>query len=411
MAQVGDYVQDQDGKPVCSQRLKSGELVFLAEEVPGMGSQKYVSLPGNAFAPSGKVWIDGNKLVSSVLEVELNETSGAVKLLRLKGEKHNFVDDSNLVALNDYRYLKGVNPDDAQANGPVEISVGEEGPLVASLIVRSAAPGCVDLVREVRLVAGEDSIEMVNYVNRLPVREKDAVHFGFSFNVPDGELRMETPWAVVRPNLDQLPGSCYNWFTVQRWVDISNDDYGVLWSPVHAPLMQVGAITANLLGSVPLDQWMDQAIESQTIYSWAQNNHWHTNYKADQPGVTPFKYVIAVHLGGYDGAKSARFGQEVTRPLLAFSCDEQSDGGARSEGIQSRLENGNFVIETFKVSEDGEALIYRLRNMAETEQILRIAGEKKSEKIYLTDLSEKPIKKMSRKMWVPAHGLVNLRAE
>ena len=52
------------------------------------------------------MWIDGNKLVSSVLEVELNETRGAVKLLRLKGEKHNFVDDSNLVALNDYRYLK-----------------------------------------------------------------------------------------------------------------------------------------------------------------------------------------------------------------------------------------------------------------------------------------------------------------
>ena len=52
MAQVGDYVQDQDGKPVCSQRLKSGELVFLAEEVLGMAI-KYVS-PGNAFAPSGK---------------------------------------------------------------------------------------------------------------------------------------------------------------------------------------------------------------------------------------------------------------------------------------------------------------------------------------------------------------------
>ena len=411
MAKVGDYVQDQDGKPVCSQRLKSGELVFLAEAVSGMGSQKYVSLPKKAFVPAGKVWAEGNKLVSSVLEVELDEKSGAVKLLRFRGEEHNFVDSSNSVALNDYRYLKGVNPDDAQANGPVAITIGEEGPLVASLIVKSAAPGCVDLVREIRLVEGADSIEVVNYVNRLPVREKDAVHFGFSFNVPEGELRMETPWAVVRPNLDQLPGSCYNWFTVQRWVDISNDDYGVLWSPVHAPLMQVGAITANLLGSVSLDQWMDQAIESQTIYSWAQNNHWHTNYKADQPGVTPFKYVIAVHRGGYDGAKSARFGQEVTRPLVVFACNEQAEGCERTETVSSRLDNDNFVVETFKVSEDGQALIYRLQNMAETEQILRMADGKKSEKIYLTDLSEKPIKKLSRKMKVPPHGLVNLRVE
>lgn len=222
---------------------------------------------------------------------------------------------------------------------------------------------------------------------------------------------METPWAVVRPNHDQLPGSCYNWYTVQRWVDISNEQHGVLWSPVHAPLMQVGAITANLLGSVALDEWMEEAVESQRIYSWAQNNHWHTNYKADQPGVTPFKYVIALHKGGYNGTKSARFGQEVTRPLLVFSGDEQGQRRVRPTTILSRLDNESFVLETLKVSEDGEALIYRLQNMAQTEQTLRIIDRRKTEVISLTDLSEKPVKRLGRRLKVPAHGLMNLRVE
>jgi hypothetical protein len=31
--------------------------------------------------------------------------------------------------------------------------------------------------------------------------------------------------------------------------------------------MQIGGMTANLLGSVPFDRWMTNAIESQTIYS------------------------------------------------------------------------------------------------------------------------------------------------
>ncbi|MCL4180295.1 MAG: hypothetical protein KJ072_21445 [Verrucomicrobia bacterium] len=45
------------------------------------------------------------------------------------------------------------------------------------------------------------------------VPEKDSVHLGFGFQVPGGTARMETPWAVVRPNVDQLSGACRNWFT------------------------------------------------------------------------------------------------------------------------------------------------------------------------------------------------------
>ena len=48
------------------------------------------------------------------------------------------------------------------------------------------------------------------------------------------------PWAVVRPEVDQLPGACKNWFTVQRWVDVSNDEYGVTWATLDAPLVEVG---------------------------------------------------------------------------------------------------------------------------------------------------------------------------
>ncbi len=155
-----------------------------------------------------------------------------------------------------------------------------------------------------RVVDGLDRVELVNHVDRKSVREKDGVHFGFGFNVPAGTVRMETPWAVVRPNLDQLPGSCRNWFTVQRWVDVSNQDRGITWAPIDAPLMQIGGMTANLLGSVPFRDWMTNALDSQTLYSWAQNNHWHTNYKIDQPGVTTFRYLLRPHRGGYSPRES-----------------------------------------------------------------------------------------------------------
>src|ERR1022692_2162367 len=122
---------------------------------------------------------------------------------------------------------------------------------------------------------------------------------------------METPWAVVRPNADQLPASCRNWFSVQRWVDVSRDAYGITWGSLDAPLLEIGGITANLMDEVPVGKWLTHALDSQTIYSWAQNNHWFTNYKIDQPGVTTFRFILRPHQGGYSAAESARFGLET----------------------------------------------------------------------------------------------------
>ena len=218
---------------------------------------------------------------------------------------------------------------------------------------------------------------------------------------------METPWAVVRPNYDQLPGSCYNWYTVQRWVDISNRDIGILWGSVDAPLMEIGGLTANLLGSVSLDEWMNLAYESQTLYSWAQNNHWHTNYKADQPGVTVFVYFLEPYHGEYEGERAARFGQETTRPLVVvpgITAEEQE-----RELCLPVLEWSDFALETLKVSEDGKAYIYRLQNMAPGPRVLELW--QRGEEIYQTDLSEKPLKKLHRSVTVPAYGILNLRVE
>ena len=409
MAKQGSLVKNAANVTMPSQRLRNGDLVFLAKDVPGLSARSYEAFQGDSVPPVQGVRVEGNQLISSELIVTLDEETGAIKELRIPGDDHNFVDTQAPVRVNDYRYLKGTNPADALPNGKVTITAGETGPLVASLIVTSDAPGCVDLVREVRLVAGERRVEVINHVNRELVREKDAVHFGFAFNVPGGQVRMETPWAVVRPNKDQLPGSCYNWFTVQRWVDISNDEYGVLWAPVDAPLMQIGGITANLLGSVRLDEWMTEANESQMIYSWAQNNHWHTNYKAEQPGVTTFHYVIEVHKGGYNAAAAARFGQETTRPLV--SAVPASGPEKRRIYRMPVPENENLIVETLKVSEDGQAQIYRIQNAADQTETLDISKWKRFGTIYQTDLSEKPLKTAKSKIKIPAHGILNLRVD
>jgi hypothetical protein len=402
----GESVVDQHGRSVPCQRLASGELAFLASEVPPFGAKRF-RLSIHPASGQGKATAIGLTLRTPLLTAEVDPASGAIKSLRLTGSKHEYVDAQAPVGLNDYRYVLGTDSKGARSNGPVRIQVLENGPLVASLRITSDAPGCNQLLREVRVVDGLDRVELVNHVDRKSVREKDGVHFGFGFNVPAGTVRMETPWAVVRPNTDQLTGSCRNWFTVQRWVDISNPDCGITWAPLDAPLMEIGGLTANLLGSVGFNEWMTNALESQTIYSWAQNNHWHTNYKIDQPGVTTFRYILRPHRGGYSAAKSARFGMETTRPLLVAAATD-----TKAPGTTLSVSNPGVLVETVKVSDDRKALIVRLFGVSGKAESATIAWKgMKPLAVSLTDLTEKPLASVGRAITVPAYGVVNVRAE
>jgi alpha-mannosidase len=249
-------------------------------------------------------------------------------------------------------------------------------------------------------------------VDKARVRTKEGVHFGFGFNVPDGVIRMDTPWAVVRPELDQIPGACKNWFTVQRWVDVSNDRFGVTWLTPDAPLVEVGGITANLIGSqTNPDAWIDRLEPTQTIYSWAMNNHWHTNYRSDQEGPTVFRYYLLPHQGGFNAAGVARIAQDIAQPLLAVPARGDLSAPPRLRAIGD-AGFGDIQVSTLKPSEDGKAWIVRLFGVSGKAARARLEWAEPAPKtLWLSDASERPLTPVSGSVDVPAWGIVTLRAE
>ena len=250
MKLAGDIVKDDHGEVTPSQRLASGELVFIAKDVPPFGGRRFTVEAGSASA-SGTAKADGATLADSAITLRLDPKSGAIASLRANGVDHEFVNAAANVGLNEYVYLPGGNVKTRSGNGPAKISVKENGPLVASLLVESDAPGCNKLLREIRLVSGLDRVEIIDTIDKKAIRSVEGVHIGFGFNVPNPVLRINIPWGVIQPEKDQLAGACKNWFSVERWVDISNDKLGVTWSTVEAPLLEVGGLTANLPRSQP----------------------------------------------------------------------------------------------------------------------------------------------------------------
>ena len=400
----GDRVTDEQGKDVPAQRLSTGELVFLASDVPAFSSRHYRVLDGK-YTPTDGCKLNGTTLENEQLRVTINPTTGNITHLVNLATGWNFADAKVNGGLNAFRWLPG-GVDNAQADTNITVSTAEYGPLVVELRIESKATGCRPVTRSVRLVHGQPWVEISNVVDKLPLVAKDGVHFGFGFDIPNATTRVDIPWGVIRLEDDQWAAGNRNWLTLQRWLDISNDKEGVTWCSLDAPVFESSGMTANVIGSAKgSPAWISRLQSSSIIYSWAMNNHWYTNFPLTQDGPVTFRYRILPH-GAYDAATANRFGMEQAQPLAHVTTNNNP---ALKPLVA--IANDRVSVSILKPSVDGKATIVRLRSLSDKPELVKLsfpAGIPKS--LHICELTEEPGKAVSDEVTVPAMGQITLRS-
>lgn len=94
---------------------------------------------------------------------------------------------------------------------------------------------------------------------------------------------------IIRPGIDQLPGSCQDFYLIQNGVLWQSGNDGVAVITKDTPLITVGDLKA---GPVELCNGHDETRNQAPVYSWVMNNFWETNFKVDLGGFYEFAYTI-----------------------------------------------------------------------------------------------------------------------
>jgi alpha-mannosidase len=365
-SQRGDRVTDEQGIDLPAQRLATGELAFMSADVPALGSRHYRVQKGKSTAGSG-CKITGTTLENEFLSVTVDPGTGNISSLVNRSSERNFADININGGLNAFRWLRA-NIDDPKPDSAIAISVVETGPLVVELKITSKAPGCRSVTRSVRLVQGAPWLEIDNTVDKLPLIEKDGIHFGFGFDIPGGITRIDIPWGVMTIEKDQWPQGNRNWLAVQRWVDVSNEREGITWCSPDAPLLEHGGMTANLDTKWGNEgAWVSKIGPGSAIYSWVMNNHWITNFPLTQDGPVTFRYRIMPHRE-YNVAAANRFGMEQSQPLVhvATNTDPRINPMV---ALNSEMVN----ITILKTLDDGRQLLLRLRSLSDRSETVNLS--------------------------------------
>ncbi len=285
------------------------------------------------------------------------------------------------------------------------------------IVFSGQAPGCKQLRILYSLDTNSPTLHVTYLLNKEAVLQKEAVHIAFPFSIPNGKMRVDLPWSVVTPEEQQIAAANRNWMTTNRFVDISNQKYGVCVTSLDAPLIEVGGMTATMLGGgYQSKDWIHHLKPSQTFYSWALNNIWYTNYKAEQSGWLKFRYDVTVH-GPYNGDQSFRDGVDQFEPLVVMPFTRNWTHSKLNSLLRLQaLQNGKPIanqnrgaeVECLKPADSGKGYIVRLWGASGKTSEVKLIWRSKV-KFYQSNLTESAGKPFPHGIVrVPGYGEVTI---
>lgn len=191
----------------------------------------------------------------------------------------------------------------------------------------------------------------------------EATYVSMPFAMSDSAaVRLDLGGQAIQPEVDQIPGACRDYFTVQNWVDFADEGWGVTIACAENPLVQLGDFHfGHNLQQFKLDQPL--------FLGWVTNNYWETNFRAYQPGRVTARYVVLPYQGTFEEARAHHFGQEIATPVIAQSTFEPAWADAQfpRDGSLLTLPQPPILVLSLLKSAENTVLV-RVLNASDTLQ-------------------------------------------
>jgi hypothetical protein len=180
--------------------------------------------------------------------------------------------------------------------------------------------------------------------------------------VADSEIKLEIPFAQMRPDKDQLPGYA-PFYVVQDWVNIAGKDVSLTWSPLEAPVVEFGKIQKqggfDLIFVKSFDQY-PIVTDPPYIFSELMNNYQNTNYHYQQRGSAVWHYRLSSHSPDLAPAMAGLSGYELAHPLQSVGVQGGATPPLPDTASIIQISPSSVTLVTLKRAEDGNGLIARL---------------------------------------------------
>jgi hypothetical protein len=355
-----------EGRELASVDLEDGDALVLFREVPPLGYLALAEGDREARPPTA----DGEALEATAggFAVKLDPASGAIRSLTGPDGKER-VKASEWSGVNQLIYARGgersalwTSGDRNELKNPPQLEITQSRfvrcrrerlpGIGVRLVVERALEGFPAITSTVTLYDELPWVDIENRIVKTATLAKEALYVAFPFAFTKPAVDVEVPLGRMGVERDQQPGSCRDWYCHAHWVWLHEGNDGVLWSGTDSPLFTLNDLFRGA--------WRRSIVPDGTLFAYAMNNYWHTNYAASQGGAATFRFRLSLLAPG-DAAEPVRRGWAACDPLyLSPSYTNDTPGPLIAKDRALFYADKNVMIVGAKPADDGEGVIVKL---------------------------------------------------
>ncbi len=175
---------------------------------------------------------------------------------------------------------------------PKLFSITDLGDVSVTLSVAYELEGTDECMLDLKIYRHLPRMEARVRIKKRSCADPEEIQVALPF-VTDGsnETWIDKTGCVIRPGLNQLPGTCQMFWCLQSGILRKGKAFDLLISCPDAPLVSFGE---EKKGPVTLCDGQSMELNRGEIFSRIMNNFWETNFAVDLGGWHEFRYVVTL---------------------------------------------------------------------------------------------------------------------
>ena len=168
------------------------------------------------------------------------------------------------------------------------VVIAENGEVYTSVRIAYELNGCNSCENELRFYKHFPLIRADIRLHKQSVAGAESLYTALPF-AGTGDTYIDKTGCILRPGIDQLPGTCQEFWLAGNGFTRRNGDTDVIVAFRDTPLTVFGLPEAE---SVKLCDGNNRELNGRPVWAWIMNNFWETNFNAELGGFHHFRFDV-----------------------------------------------------------------------------------------------------------------------
>jgi hypothetical protein len=165
----------------------------------------------------------------------------------------------------------------------IDLQIINEGSVFKTLRYSYSLEGTDHIYCDITMFYDLPKIEVSMLIGKNFTKDPEGIYAKLSFNTLHSKWLLDKPETLIEPG-EQLPGTCFDYYTVEKGVILSKPKSSISINLLDSPLVTFDRIKL----------WeFNHSIKNQgDLFVWIANNKWETNFRTETAGYLESRFII-----------------------------------------------------------------------------------------------------------------------